>query len=163
MALKGDRQILDDGTDISFWMNEVAEAGYVTVFSTLGSGAAMDQSAALVTVSAYPSGQTPAGMLVQNMVNINQARQHLNWLNDEVNIGGKVCLLQRGTVVTNAIYPGTTPTVGNRAYLSHSGLLTPTRNATHGLTLSPLVGQFLSSKDEDGYCKVRVSLPQPTA
>jgi len=162
MALKSDRQILDDGTCIDFWLNEVAERGYTAVFSTVGSGAALDQSAALVTLSAYPSGKVPAGMLLQDMVNIDQSRQHINWLKDEVIKGSKVALLHHGTVVTNAVYPGTTPVAGSRAYLYHSGLLTPTKDATHGLLVTPLVGQFLSSKDEDGYCKVRVSLPQPT-
>lgn len=162
MALKGDRQILDNGTDISFFMNEAAERGYVAVFSTVGSGAALDQAAALLTVSAYPSGQTPAGLLLEDMVDINQARQHINWYKDEVIKGSKMAILRDGWVVTNAIYPGTTPAAGNRAYLSHSGLLTPTKNATHGLLLTPLVGEFLSSKDEDGYCKVAIKLPQPT-
>ena len=54
-------------TDISFFMNEVKNRGHVVVYSTGGSGAAMDQSAALVTVAANPSGKVPVGMLLNDI------------------------------------------------------------------------------------------------
>jgi hypothetical protein len=52
------------------------------------------------------------------------------------------------------VYPGTTPSGGNPAYLSHSGLLTPTLVAN----VTPLVGRFETAKDEDGYVKVSINL-----
>ena len=61
MALKGDRHVFK--TDISYFMNEVAERGGMTVYSTGGSGAALDQSAALVTYT-VASGSRAAGLLV---------------------------------------------------------------------------------------------------
>jgi len=82
MALKADRHELQ--TDISFFMNEVASRGGVAVFSTAGSGAAMDSNKALVTYKAMPSGSVPAGLLLNDMVNIDQTRQHINWHKDEV-------------------------------------------------------------------------------
>lgn len=157
MALKGDRKIVD--TDISFFMNEVSSRGCVVVYSTVGSGAALDQSAALVTVTSSPSGKAPAGLLLNDMVDIDQTRQHINFLKDEMIKGSKVTLLTRGEVLTDQIVSGTTPAVGNKAYLGPYGRLTPTQNATPAVT--PFVGEFLSSKDEDGYCKVRINLPAP--
>ena len=77
MALKGDRYEFE--TTIDFFMNEVAERGGVVTLSTAGSGAALDQSAALVTYAAAQSGQVPIGILLNDMVNIDQTRQHINF------------------------------------------------------------------------------------
>ena len=120
MALKTDRSTLQ--TDISFFMNEAATRGGVVALSTGGSGAAMDQGAALVTYAATASGKIPVGLLLNDMVNIDLTRQHLNQHKDEVQKGGKVTLLQKGTVVTNNL-EGTSPAAGNLAYLAHSGNL----------------------------------------
>jgi len=97
MALKTDRSTLQ--TDISFFMNAAATRGGIASLSTGGSGAAMDQGAALVTYAANPSGKIPVGLLLNDMVNIDLTRQHLNQHKDEVQKGGKVTLLQKGTVV----------------------------------------------------------------
>ncbi len=99
MALKSDRSTLQ--TDISFFMNEAATRGGVAALSAGGSGASMDNGAALVTYSAAPSGKVPMGLLLNDMVNIDLTRQHLNQHKDEVQKGGKVTLLTKGWVVTN--------------------------------------------------------------
>ena len=67
MALKSDRNELQ--TDISFFMNETATRGGVVSISTGGSGAAMDQGAALVTLTAA-SGKAPIGILLNDVVNL---------------------------------------------------------------------------------------------
>ena len=115
MALKGDRYEFE--TTIDFFMNEVAERGGVVTLSTAGSGAALDQSAALVTYAAAQSGQVPIGILLNDMVNIDQTRQHINFHKNEMQKGGKVTLLKKGTVVTNRIDPGITPTKGQIAFV----------------------------------------------
>lgn len=153
MALKGDRNVIAD--DISFFLNEVAERGVVVVLSTAGSGAALDQSQALVTVAANPSGKQPIGVLLSDMVNKDLTRQHINWHKSEVQIGGKVPLMTRGWVVTNRIVG--TPTAGQSAYLGVSGLIQG--SVTSNVANTPLIGRFLSTKDEDGYAKVEVNLP----
>tara|TARA_R110000824_G_scaffold136793_2_gene300528 strand:+ start:7666 stop:8169 length:504 start_codon:yes stop_codon:yes gene_type:complete len=165
MALKADRHELQ--TDISFFMNEVASRGGIACFSTAGSGAAMDSNKALVTYDATPSGSVPAGLLMNDMVNIDQTRQHINWHKDEIQKGGKVTLLTQGWVVTDRIYPGNTPAVGNVAYVHHSGYISATVVALDGQfdTTMPTnlsVGRFLSKKDEDGYAKVSINLPNQT-
>ena len=76
MALKPDRH--EVVTDISFFMNETAERGIIVTHSTAGSGAAMDDSNALVAIPTTASGSAPAGLLLNDVVNIDLTRQHLN-------------------------------------------------------------------------------------
>lgn len=155
MALKTDRY--EGVTDISFFMNEVAERGGVAVILTGGSGSAMDQGVALVTYSASPSGKRPQGLLMCDMVNIDQTRQHINYHKNETQKGGKVTLMKQGFAVTNMIEAGASPVAGNVAYLSNSGLLT---SVSLGRAATPAVGEFVTAKDEDGYAKVEILLPQ---
>jgi hypothetical protein len=164
MALKADRHEL--ATDISFFMDEVASRGGIACISTGGSGAALDQAGAKVSYVADASGAVPAGLLLNDMVNLDLTRQHINWHKDEVQKGGKVTLLTQGNVVTNMIYPGDTPTAGGLAYVAHSGYIAAA-NKDSTLGQSSVVGRFISTKDEDGYVKVAVNLPNnniiPTA
>ena len=150
MALKGDRNELD--TEVTYFMNETASRGVVVAVSTQGSGAAMDSASAVATVAADPYGQAPLGVLLNDVVNIDQTRQHLNWHKDEVQQGGKVTILTKGFVVTDRI--SGTPSAGDVAYLGASGLVTGTQ-----ATGAPAVGRFLSTKDADGYAKLSVNLP----
>ena len=158
MALKSDRSTLQ--TDISFFMNEAATRGGVVVVSTAGSGASMDNGAALVTYAANASGKIPVGLLLNDMVNIDLTRQHLNQHKDEVQKGGKVTLLNKGWAVTSNL-EGTDPNAGDMAFLAHSGNLSASSiggdDAVGGSRL--IVGRFLSDVDEDGYAKVYIDLP----
>ena len=158
MALKSDRHELQ--TDISFFMDEAAtRGGGVVLGSTTGSGAAMDQGKAVVTYAATPSGKVPVGLLLNDMVDIDLTRQHVNWHKDEIARGGKVTLLTQGWVVTNSI-EGTAPTAGAGAYLAHSGNLASSSIADDvGHGGHQMIGRFLSGADEDGYYKVSVNLP----
>jgi hypothetical protein len=158
MALKSDRSTLQ--TDISFFMNEAATRGGVAALSAGGSGASMDNGAALVTYSAAPSGKVPMGLLLNDMVNIDLTRQHLNQHKDEVQKGGKVTLLTKGWVVTNSI--DGTAAAGGLAYLGHSGnIATATYNAgvDGGKAENLIVGRFISGEDQNGYAKVFIDLP----
>ena len=156
MALKTDRSTLQ--TDISFFMNEAATRGGVATISTAGSGASMDNGTALVTYAAAPSGKVPVGLLVNDMVNIDLTRQHLNQHKDEVQKGGKVTLLQKGWVVTSNL-EGTDPNGGDLAYLAHSGNLASSNIGGTDSAEKMVVGRFLSDVDEDGYAKVFIDLP----
>lgn len=157
MALKNFRNVVAD--NIEFYMDEVAEAGGVVCLSTVGSGEASDQSEALVTYAASPSGKLPVGLLAQDMVNKDLSQTHLNYYKREVQKGGKVDIVTQGTFVTNMVYPGQTPAVNKTAYLSHSGYLAVT---DLGDRATPVVGVWLSSKDADGYAKVSINLPMAT-
>jgi len=157
MALKGDRY--EGVTDVSFFMNDTsANKGGIVCLSTGGSGVALDQSNALVTYEATASGNIPIGLLLNDMVDIDQTRQHINFHKNEVQKGGKVTLLTQGWVVTNMI-GGESPTAGAPAYLGATGFVTATQSATGGNAANPPVGRYLSSSDEDGYVKLEVHLP----
>jgi len=154
MAIKADRQIISE--DVSFFCNTVAEAGQMASYVTGGSGVAMDNALAVVATPINPTGRIPAGFFMGDVVNIDLTRQELNRNKDEVQIGSKVNLLTRGFIVTDRLMPGITPTMGQVAYLANSGLVT---NAVINLGATPPIGRFLSTKDENGFCKVEVNLP----
>ena len=89
MALKADRNELD--VDISFFYNGSAvEKGCVVSIanSPYGSGAAMDQANAQVAVKQGAAGVIPVGVLLNDVVDIDLTRQHINWHKDEVQKGG---------------------------------------------------------------------------
>ena len=158
MALKGDR--FEGITSIEFFMNEVAERGGVVVSSTGanvagGSGAALDQWKSQVTYAAAGSvGRYPVGVLLNDMVNLDLTKQHINWQRNQMQIGSKVTLLREGWVVTNMIDPAAAPALGSGAYLSNSGLFTTVVGS------NAKVGRFESAADGDGFAKVYVKLPQ---
>ena len=148
MALKPDR--IEAYTDISFFMNETAERGGIVVHNTTGSGVSMDDANALVV---YPTGTngSPAGLLLNDVVDLDLTRQHINWHRDEVQIGSKVTLLRQGQVTTDVIATGVTVGAGDNAYFAADGELT---NASGSVK----VGRFLSAKDADGYAKVDINI-----
>ena len=157
MALKADRHELD--VDISFFMNETGEKGQIVVISTAGSGAAMDQAQALVTVAAADTTNIPVGVLLNDVVNLDLTRQHINFHKDEVQQGGKVSLLKKGYIVTDMIVG--TPTAGAIAFLDDADTGKFATEDKVADTKYSQVGRFMSIKDEDGYCKVEVNLPSP--
>ena len=120
MALKADRNELD--VDISFFYDEgTATRGGIVILDTVGSGAAMDQSQAKVKYDTVTGASIPVGVLLNDVVNIDLTRQHINWHKDEVQKGNKVAILKNGTIVTNMIDTsthGSSPTAGQVAYES---------------------------------------------
>lgn len=148
MALKPDR--IEAYTDISFFMNVTGERGGIVVHATGGSGVSMDDANAVVQYASNQSGTVPAGLLLNDVVNLDLTRQHINWHKDEVQVGSKVTLLRQGQVTTNVI--SGVPTIGQDAYYGANGKLTPTS------TNSVKVGRFLSVKDSDGYAKVDINI-----
>jgi hypothetical protein len=152
MALKTDR--IEHKTDISFFMNTVAERGGVVsvVTATTGVGVSMDDANAVVAYAAVASGARPLGLLLNDVVNLDLTRQHINWHKDEMQVGGKVTLLRQGQATTNMLVAGITPSAGVDAYVGASGLIGTSS------TNSVKIGQFLSGKDTDGYAKVSVNL-----
>ena len=153
MALRPDRD--EHLTDLSFFMNEVTERGIVVRYTSQGSGAAMDDSTAVVAKPANASeavAKHPAGLLLNDVVNLDLTKQHINFAKDEVQKGNKVLLLRRGWVVTNMI--SGTPVFGEQAYMGTDGNLVTSSQFSAGT----VVGRFLSTKDADGYCKVDINI-----
>ena len=159
MALKADRHELD--VDISFFYNEgTAERGGVVVLDTVGSGAAMDQAGAKVKYAVATNALIPVGILLNDVVNLDLTRQHINWHQDEVQKGGKVTILRKGYVVTNSLSCATAAVAGDPAYSQLDGTIANSGCVSDdtGRGSGP-IGSFLSSVDEDGYAKVEVNLP----
>lgn len=158
MALKPDR--IEHQTDISFFMNSVAERGGVVSALTSGSGVSMDDGSAVVAYAANVSGaQRPLGVLLNDVVDYDLTRQHINWHKDEVQLGGKVTVLRQGQVTTNMLEPGATPSAGANAYVGPSGLIgTSSTGVGYGNFTAVKIGQFLSARDSDGYAKVSVNI-----
>ncbi len=152
MALRPDR--VEVITDLSYFMNETAERGILVVHDGGGSGAAMDQSEATVKIPTAVTDQ-PAGLLLNDVVNIDLTRQHINYDKDEVQQGGKVLLLRRGTVVTDQI--SGTPVIGEQAHfaIGTSGGFLVTNGES---SASDQVGRWLSTKDSDGYANVEINI-----
>lgn len=148
MALKPDR--IELLTDVSFFMNTTASRGGVACVSTAGSGVSMDDAAAVVAYAAAASGSLPVGILLNDVVNLDLTRQHINWHKDEVQVGSKVTLLRVGEITTNMV-SGTTVTAGSGAYVGSNGYITSD-------SLGVQIGSFLSKVDADGYAKVSVNI-----
>lgn len=154
MALKPNRVELE--TDISMTCPSVAERGVTLVYSTAGSGVAQGDQAGVVDLLS-PSGKIPAGVLMNDVVSIDETVRHRNFYKDEMKTGERVRILKKGRVCTNKVTG--TPTPGATAYLTTSGVLTPTVSSTGGLTATPRVGQFVGGLDADGYATVDINLP----
>ena len=149
MALRPDRNEVI--TDLSFFLNETAERGIIVTASTQGSGAAMDDSSAAVKVPSAPGvAGMPVGLLLNDVVNLDLTRQHINYAKDEVQKGSKVLVLRRGTVVTDQISGSVT--MGSAAYFDDTGKL---RSGDSG---SAQVGRWLSKKDADGFAKIEINI-----
>lgn len=151
MALKPDR--IELLTDISFFMSTTGTRGGVVSISTAstGVGVSMDDADAVVAYASDPSGAYPVGVLLNDVVDLDLTRQHINWHKDEVQKGGKVTVLRNGQVTTNNI--AGSPAPGQIAYVHSGGNISATQ-----LTGAVAVGQFLSAKDSDGYAKVSINV-----
>ncbi len=150
--------------ETSFFCNSTVERGTVVLAytGTVGSGQALDSFNQLVVVNGLAYTGVPAnplypqGILWNTFVNKDLTQQTLNYLKHETQVGDKASIIRKGTVVTNAIYPGSSAAIqpGCPAYLAQSGLITPT---LAGAT-QPQIGNFLSRPDSDGYAKVYINL-----
>ncbi len=154
MALKMDRQI--DAWELGFFLNEVAEAGSVVCISTAGSGISLDNVNSVATVAAAASGSKPLGILLEDFVNVDQSRQSVNWHKHQAQIGSKASIATEGWLVTNKIFG--TPAAGNLAVVAASGTISGVAIGTLSTAAQPVIGRFLSSKNEDGYAKVKIKL-----
>jgi len=164
MGLKGDRKIYQDKIDC--FLNEAATRGHIATYSTYGSGVSIDNAAQLVTIAAAPSGTKVAGVLMHDVVSVDTTRAFLNTQKNEVPVGSKVQLLTEGEITTDNLEVGTI-TGGQAAYIGQSGLFAnATAIASYGCAVTeesnatsyPMVGRFLSTKDEDNYVKIEINI-----
>lgn len=152
--LKTNRDI--QATDISYFMDEVAERGVVVVVDTAGSGVALDDENAVVTVADSPSGAKPIGLLLNDFVADYTNDGPQRGVKHEQIVGEKATLLTKGWIVTDQI--DGTPSAGQFAVLSSSGTIAGVDLGSENQVTNPVVGRFRSGKDEDGYAKVYIDL-----
>ena len=159
MALKADRY--EESTDISFFYNEgTATRGGVVILADQGlaSGAAMDQGENLVKYGTATKSDVPVGILLNDVVNKDLTRTHLNQHKDEVQKGGKVTVMTRGWGVTSNIEG--TPVAGELAFASPFTAGAVCNGTTFAAQSGELaIGRFMSRADGDGYAKLYVNLP----
>jgi hypothetical protein len=110
----------------------------------------MDDPDASLSIPGSGSG-VPAGVLMNDVVDLDLTRQHINWHKDEVQLGNKVDILVRGVVRTNMVKSGDTPSAGDAAYYDANGEFTTTSG-------SDQVGRFASELDADGYAEIEVNI-----
>lgn len=164
MALQSYRTEVGNGAYVTtdYFMNATGEAGFCVVFDTTtsGVGAAADDTNAVVKFSTVTmaSGESVAGILLQDVVNKDLAHTHLNQHKREGQIGGKVALLRRGVIVTNALTGGVNPVPGGAAYCSNLGYITTAAGSATNAGASPRIGTFLGSRSSDGYVKVDINI-----
>ena len=106
---------------------------------------------------AAAAADVPVGILLNDVVNKDLTRTHLNQYKDEVQIGGKVTVMTRGWVVTDNVTG--TPAAGDLAYASETAGEVSTTAADAQASGNLAIGRFMSAKDADGYAKVYVNLP----
>lgn len=155
MALKPTRITTHGGDSIAQFMNQVAERGGIVVWASGATGnlGNLDDPNAVVVLPVAGSGNVPVGVLMNDVVNLDLTRTHLNQHRDEVQVNGKVAVLKHGTVHTDQVLGGDAPVPGNPAYYTAGGLFT----TQVGLG-SPQVGTFTSALDADGYVVVDIRL-----
>lgn len=158
MALKSDRY--EAQTDISFFYNAgtATRGGVVVLDAASASGAALDQGVNLVKYKQAAATDVPVGILLNDVVNKDLTRTHMNWYKDEVQKGGKVTVLTQGWVLTSNITGSPSP--GDVAYADSVTAGNITDSAANAQASGNLaIGRFMSNKDADGYAKVFVNLP----
>lgn len=155
MALLGSRNEIE--TDITNKSTTVASPGVGLCFTASGSGVTIGDSSSSVGQVANPSGQQFAGLLLHEIASINEALFHRNWNKEQMLVGERCTLGKKGQWYTDQVTG--TPAKGNTAYLTTNGQFTPTVSATGGLAATPKCGQFLGSKDANGFVGIDFNLP----
>jgi hypothetical protein len=156
MALKGPRHEIE--CDIRFTCPTAIERGVMLTYGTTSaSGIALGDSAGTVDVPLSPSGKVPAGLLMCDVISIDETVTQRNRHKDVQKTGENVRFMKKGYATTNMI--AGTPAVGGTGYVSTSGTITATVSATGGTAATPKCCQFESIKDADNYVTVAVNLP----
>ena len=150
MALKGDMHV--EAEEIRYICNDVTERGVILTFVGTGSGNLLDQGAIVTLPGTGVSGLKPAGLLLNDFVDIDESKYHVNYQKGrEQQVGSPAQLMRRGWAVTNKT--AGTPAAGSPAYLAASGKVSTTQASG-----APQVGTFLGSADENSFACVEINL-----
>lgn len=111
-------------------------------------------------VNANSSGFKPVGLLLNDVVNLDLTRTHINFHKDEVQVGQPVTVAKKGEFVTDGWGPGqasgTSLTLPATVYAGPSGFLyTSAGYASSGWTA---VGHALSYVDSQNFARIRLDI-----
>lgn len=149
MALKPLRHVSYD--TIQYYLNATGERGGVLIYDTSSSGLGDMDDAGSLAKFPTDSGGSPVGVLMCDVVDIDQSRFALNMHQDEVQKNSKVPIAKRGLIRTNMLAAGQNPIPGSGAYYTTNGMFTMN-------TGSVLCGRFGSAKDSDGYADIELNI-----
>jgi hypothetical protein len=136
-------------------LNTAEVAGTFLSYDVTGSGFPLGDAGKTFKNPASSSGAKPAGVLTQKVVALDETLYTKNFWANEAVTGYTVEVIRKGEVYTDMLV-GSDPSVGDPAYLSSSGYVTKTNL---GAVATPLVGEFQSKKDENGFVKLFIDLP----
>jgi len=146
MALKEDRQIFE--TSVSFASSGTMERGGVASIIPWADG---------LVYYAAGSGQTPHGIVLDDIESLNPMTQPEYLQRNVSPAGAAVGIVTRGEVKTDMIDTGnTTYAAGQPLYLLGNGRITNIASVVG--TLDVRVGTCLSTRDSQGFIKMRVEL-----
>ena len=155
MAMKSYWHANPADVNMNYFINVTAEKGKLVIHDGDGVGASLDDADAVVAIPTgqAPSGTSPAGMLVCDVVDKDLTTTRLNEHKNEVQVGSKAHLMRRGQFLVDTIANGDTPAAGDKAYMDNAGDFT-----TDGSSSKPQVGRFLGAVDTDGYALVELNI-----
>lgn len=158
MSLLGQRVELEtDNTLTCGSLVVAADVGAIVCYNVAGSGIGQGDSAGSVQLASNPSGLVPAGIILHEVANTDETLYHRNFHKEQTLVGERCVVGRKGRWTTNKV--SGSPTPGQTAYLTTSGSVTPTVSSTGGLAATPKVGQFKTSKDQNGYVTIELNLP----
>lgn len=141
-ALKADRWIKCE--DLSFFYNgECISRGRVVCLDSNQD----DDGFPVVDIPNKCKKPYPVGIIMNDVVNLDMTRQHINWHKEEVPQGGKVCIAKYGYLTIKPVKGNPQP--GKDLYYDDIGYLTTEE-------VSKCVGKVTSSLDADGFCRVDI-------
>lgn len=133
-------------TNLRFFCDDVVAKGSVVELADMHPGVSGETFP--VVRPGYHSGQ-PMGVILNDVVNKDLTRCHLNWNSGEVQVGGKVSICQEGWLTIGSF--DNHVKAGSIIYYDKEGLPT-TRDTGRS------IGRAMSSSDADGFVQVRVQL-----
>jgi len=139
-AMKSDMYVRD--TDISFFCDKTTERGKI-VEAMPGANGLWNE----VRPGRYEN--RPVGLLLNDVVDIDLSRCHLNWSKFETQRGGKVQIMRCGEAIVRPV--NGKPIPGAPLFYEKDGTLT-----TKDVSIQ--VGNCLSTRDEDDFVKVQIRI-----
>lgn len=123
-------------TDLSFFCESKLRKGALVEFKTNSS------------VTKYRGGEI-AGISLNNVVNIDLIKNHLNFAHEEVQLFSRIEMLTKGVIVYKFNKRLRLPR-RQRIYCN------PKTSKLDFRRLSPVAGYLISEQDKDGFCKIFV-------